>query len=190
MVFYVVQLEKLIRKVNEMYEDILYTPEEIAQKLKITKNTVYEMIKRGDLHAHKVGKHLRISQTQFESYLLKAKGSENVYDGVLFSKDDETFARVGSAEIVVSTDLTGNVKISVRPEDIILSKGKLVSSARNVHKGIVSNIVEGDNSAKVILDIGIPIVALITKKSLKEMGIEKGMELYAIFKTMAVTVYK
>ena len=30
-----------------MNDDILYKPEEIAQKLKITKGTVYEMIKRG-----------------------------------------------------------------------------------------------------------------------------------------------
>lgn len=38
-----------------MNEDILYTPDEIAQKLKITKSTVYEMIKRGDLDAHRMG---------------------------------------------------------------------------------------------------------------------------------------
>ena len=173
-----------------MHEDILYTPEEIAQKLKITKNTVYEMIKRGDIHAHRVGKHLRISETQFEIYLLKSKGSENIYEATLSVEKDETIARIGAAGIIVSTDLTGSVRVSIRPEDIILSKEKLVSSARNVHKGIVSNIIEGDHGVKVVLDIGIPIAALITKKSLKEMGIEKGVELYAIFKTMAVMVYK
>ena len=59
-----------------MNDDILYTPEEIAQKLKITKSTVYEMIKRGDLDAHRMGKHLRISNSQYEIYLLKAKGYE------------------------------------------------------------------------------------------------------------------
>ena len=173
-----------------MHEDILYTPEEIAQKLKITKNTVYEMIKRGDIHAHRVGKHLRISETQFEIYLLKSKGSENIYEAALSVEKDETIARIGAAGIIVNTDLTGSVRVSIRPEDIILSKEKLVSSARNVHKGIVSNIIEGDHGVKVVLDIGIPIAALITKKSLKEMGIEKGVELYAIFKTMAVMVYK
>ena len=54
--------------------NLLFTPEEISKKLKITKNTVYEMIKRGDLDAHRLGKHLRISQSQFENYLLKSKG--------------------------------------------------------------------------------------------------------------------
>ncbi|MDU5106340.1 MULTISPECIES: excisionase family DNA-binding protein [unclassified Clostridium] len=173
-----------------MNEDVLYTPEEIAQKLKITKSTVYEMIKRGDLDAHRMGKHLRISNSQYEAYLSKAKGYENTYEGNIIKEDDEVFAEVSSVRIQVNTEFTGNVKISIRPEDIILSKGSFISSARNVHKGIVSDIIINGNSAKVILDIGIPLVALITKKSLSDLSIEKGTELFAIFKTMCVRVYK
>lgn len=173
-----------------MNEDILYTPDEIAQKLKITKSTVYEMIKRGDLDAHRMGKHLRISRSQYEAYLSKAKGYENTYEAHLISQDDEIFAEVSSVKIQVNTELTGDAKISIRPEDIILSKGSFISSARNVHKGVVSDIILDGNSAKVILDIGIPLVALITKKSLYDLSIEKGTELFAIFKTMCVRVYK
>ena len=33
---------------------------EVAELLKITKNTVYELVKRGELPAYKVGKKLRI----------------------------------------------------------------------------------------------------------------------------------
>jgi molybdopterin-binding protein len=173
-----------------MNDDILYKPEEIAEKLKITKGTVYEMIKRGDLEAHRIGRHIRISGTQLESYLLKARGSENIYEAEMVRRDGETLAKIGLVDISVNTDHEGRVKVSVKPEDIILSKGTFVSSARNVFKGIVVNIIEEGTSAKVVLDIGIPIVALITKKSLSEMGIEVGTELYAVFKTMAVKVYK
>lgn len=173
-----------------MNEDILYTPDEIAHKLKITKGTVYEMIKRGDLDAHRMGKHLRISKSQFEIYLSKAKGYENSYEASIVAENEETFALIDSVKIQVSTELEGNVRISIRPEDIILSKGTFISSARNVHKGIVTDIILDDTSAKVVLDVGIPLVALITKKSLKEMNLEKGTELFAIFKTMCVKVYK
>lgn len=79
-----------------MNEDILYTTEEIAQKLKITKGTVYEMIKRGELEAHRVGRHLRISQAQFEIYLLKSRGYDNVYEATLTRENDETFANIGA----------------------------------------------------------------------------------------------
>ncbi|NTV88934.1 MAG: helix-turn-helix domain-containing protein [Clostridiales bacterium] len=173
-----------------MNEDILYTPEEIANKLKITKNTVYEMIKRGDLDAHHIGKHLRISSTQFDLYLLKSKGSLNSYDAVLSSENGKTIARVGETEIRVSSDITGNARISIRPEDIILSKGQFISSARNVFPGIVKGIVEDNNGIKVVCDIGITIEALITRESLEEMKIEKGSDIFVIFKAMTVKVYK
>ena len=169
-----------------MNDDILYTPDEIAQKLKITKSTVYEMIKRGDLDAHRMGKHLRISKSQYEIYLSRSKGYENTYEATLISEDDAAFAIVSNVKIQVNTE----VKISIKPEDIILSKGSFKSSARNVHKGIVSDVIINGNSAKVILDIGIPLIALITKKSLVELSIEKGDELFGIFKTMSVKVFK
>ena len=65
----------------KLTEDILYTPEEIAQKLKITKGTVYEMIKRGELEAHRIGRYLRISRTQFDKYL--PPGEYNLKPGYL-----------------------------------------------------------------------------------------------------------
>ena len=68
--------------------------------------------------------------------------------------------------------------------------GTFISSARNVHKGIVTDIIVSGSKVLVTVDIGISIKALITEKSLREMRIEKGTELYAVFKTMSVTVYK
>lgn len=47
----------------------LYTAQEIADKLKIKKTTVYDLIKRGELSSSKVGKQLRISEEQLEQYL-------------------------------------------------------------------------------------------------------------------------
>lgn len=174
-----------------MEKDDLYTPEEIAGKLKITKYTVYEMIKRGDLDAHRLGKKLRISGDQYELYLLRSKGSVNSYEAVLdMDEDGETVARVGSVGIFVNTELTGSVNISIRPEDIILSKDALLCSANNVFKGKVTDLFEVDGGVKVVLDIGIRISALITKKSMDRMGISIGSELYAVFKAMSVKVYK
>lgn len=46
----------------------IYTPDEIASMLKISKHTVYEMIKRGDLSAFKVGNKMRIEEHEFERY--------------------------------------------------------------------------------------------------------------------------
>jgi molybdopterin-binding protein len=57
--------------------------------------------------------------------------------------------------------------------------GTFISSARNVHKGTVTDIIASGSKVFVTVDIGISIKALITEKSLREMRIEKGTELYA-----------
>lgn len=46
----------------------IYTPDEIASMLKISKHTVYEMIKRGDLAAFKVGNKMRIEESEFARF--------------------------------------------------------------------------------------------------------------------------
>ena len=49
------------------------TPLEVAELLKITKNTVYELIKRGELPAYKVGKKLRIDKEDINNYINNQK---------------------------------------------------------------------------------------------------------------------
>jgi len=57
-----------------MTEDISYTTEEIAKLLKISKLTVYDLIKKGELPAYRVGKQMRVDASDLEAYKRKAKG--------------------------------------------------------------------------------------------------------------------
>lgn len=50
---------------------------EVADLLKITKNTVYELVKRGELPGYKVGKKLRIDKEDVENYINSQKISKN-----------------------------------------------------------------------------------------------------------------
>ncbi|WP_059172177.1 helix-turn-helix transcriptional regulator [Bacillus sp. FJAT-27445] len=45
-----------------------YTPDEVARIFQISKHTVYEMIKRGELHAFKIGNKMRIEHDEIERY--------------------------------------------------------------------------------------------------------------------------
>ncbi|WML45931.1 helix-turn-helix transcriptional regulator [Neobacillus sp. PS3-40] len=49
-------------------EDKAYTPDEVAQLFQISKHTVYELIKRGELRAFKVGNKMRVEQAELERY--------------------------------------------------------------------------------------------------------------------------
>ena len=47
------------------------SPLEVAEILQVKKNTVYEMIKRGDLKATKMGKQFRIARKDVYEYNLR-----------------------------------------------------------------------------------------------------------------------
>jgi excisionase family DNA binding protein len=47
----------------------IYTPEEIAELLQIPKQTVWKFIQEGKLNAHKVGKHYRITESEFKEFM-------------------------------------------------------------------------------------------------------------------------
>ena len=57
-------------------EEVSLTPEEVAGLLKITKNTVYEMIKRGELPAYRVGRKIRVELKDVETYKKQGKKNE------------------------------------------------------------------------------------------------------------------
>lgn len=57
-----------------MENDISYTTEEIAKLLKISKLTVYDLIKKGKLQAYRVGRQMRVDARDLDAYKSRAKG--------------------------------------------------------------------------------------------------------------------
>lgn len=51
----------------------LYTVDEIAEKLKLSKYTIYQRIKDGDLTAIRLGRCYRISEDDLQKYLDSCK---------------------------------------------------------------------------------------------------------------------
>lgn len=73
------------------------TPIEVAELLKITKNTVYEIIKRGELPAYKVGNKYRIDIKDVENYINKQKNPKSTTISL-----DTSNNTVSTQEIIIS----------------------------------------------------------------------------------------
>lgn len=56
-----------------MNDNSALTPQEVADILKIAKNTVYELIKRGELNSYRVGKKVRIDVKDVDEYKNRTK---------------------------------------------------------------------------------------------------------------------
>lgn len=83
---------------------------QVAELLKITKNTVYELVKRGELPGYKVGKKLRIDKSDVLEYINKQKGNNRVKANV---------AKVEVAKAIKETR-NGNEDFIIAGQDIIL----------------------------------------------------------------------
>jgi len=58
-------------------DNSVLTPQEVADILKIAKNTVYELIKRGDLNGYRVGNKVRVDVKDVEEYKNRSKTIKN-----------------------------------------------------------------------------------------------------------------
>ena len=79
----------------------IYTPDEIASMLKITKHTVYEMIKRGDLAAFKVGNKMRIEESEFARFKESMAALPNKRQADAQSMGQQSLKLAGSHDFLV-----------------------------------------------------------------------------------------
>ncbi len=96
---------------------------------------------------------------------------------------------VGTVALDVVTDRSGPATLAIPPDEIILSREPLHSSARNCLPARVVRIGEQGAAVRVTLDAGVELVSLVTRRSLDELGIVIGARVYASFKTVAIRVF-
>ena len=62
--------------------------------------------------------------------------------------------------------------------------------ARNTSLGQIDRVVSTGPLARVKIDCGFPLVALVTKRSLEELDLQSGKKVYASFKATGVHIIK
>jgi len=118
-------------------------------------------------------------------------GQRNLFPAHIEEADGQPFARLPTGlRVAVATGLRGPAHIAIPAADVILSPGPFTSSARNCFAGRVVSVWPHGPTAIVTTDIGVPIEALITVRSLREMDIRPGMEVYLTWKASAVHVLR
>jgi molybdopterin-binding protein len=78
------------------------------------------------------------------------------------------------------------ISVFISPQDIILSKRSLESSARNVFKGRITQVSDLGSLVKLTINVGKLFVVQITKRSFSEMDLNLGDEVFIAFKASSV----
>lgn len=87
-----------------------------------------------------------------------------------------------------SSKVSGDVVATLHAEDVIVSEAPFASSARNCLYGTVSEIIPFGSTVRVIIDVGFPLTALLTRESCYDLHLLPGSRVYATFKATAVHV--
>jgi tungstate transport system ATP-binding protein len=120
-------------------------------------------------------------------------GVENMLGGVIAaSKEGIVDIKVDGAfvEAISNLGVGEQVYACIRPEEITLARTKESTSARNTFNGEITRIALFGPLARIEMNCGFLLVALITKRSAEEMNLQMGNHIYASFKATGVHVIK
>jgi molybdate/tungstate transport system ATP-binding protein len=191
-------LSALDRKTRE---ELMYELKEIHRKFDITiihvTHNFEEALMLADRIAimrdgkiSQVGTSTEIFRKPADKFVADFVGSENILEGIA-KKDGErlTVIDTGNISIYSTEQKKGHAHITVRPEDIILSTKKVETSARNVFKGPIKEIVDTGALVKLTIDVGDPLVVFLTRQSFLDMQLNIGKSVWTYFKATAVHVF-
>jgi len=83
----------------------------------------------------------------------------------------------------------GKVTVYIPPQDIIVSKEEVLSSARNSLRGRVVQINAHESTALLTIDVGVNLLVQITRNSQNRFNITLGDEVYTTFKASSVRIF-
>src|SRR2546426_5576160 len=91
-------------------------------------------------------------------------------------------------EVAAEAAAGARVRVGIRPEDVTLTVAdgaRVASSARNALDGTVTRVSASTHATHVLVDVGFPLVAAVTARSVNELGLRPGARVRAVFKASA-----
>ena len=116
--------------------------------------------------------------------------SRNIFSGnVVGIENGCTVIDIGGTKVRATTEAKGEVRLSLRPEDILLSSDPLQSTARNCFLGVVSDIVDRGSVSYITVNLPPDFICVITRQAFDELELRKGVEVWITFKASAIHVF-
>jgi len=112
-------------------------------------------------------------------------GAENILEG---KANGLTVEVATGVEVETTVPRDGPVVLTVRPEDIIVSRKPLESSARNSLKGPIVNMVNQGPLYRVTVDAAVKLTALVTTQAVEQFNLRPGDSVWVAFRSGAIHV--
>lgn len=125
-------------------------------------------------------------------------GVRNIFRGQhILEGDGRGYLKLDGFEFATISELEGDVRASIRPEDILLSRQPLHSSARNNFTGKIIQISDRGSYSYVTVQLHPPdpvgktldLVGLITQSSADELALELDLDVQVAFKASTMHIF-
>jgi molybdopterin-binding protein len=115
---------------------------------------------------------------------------ENTFSGTAKATENgTTLVNIGDGlQLEAATQRNGAVVVLISPNDIILSKNPISSSARNVLRGKIAEILDLDPIVRLRVNAGRPFTVHITRPSFDDMQLNLNSEVFIVFKASSVQI--
>ena len=130
------------------------TVQDVAEILKIAKNTVYELIKRGEINSYKVGRKVRFTLSDVEDYIQNSKVIQpvqknnkiNLNQNISEEKDDDEFIICGQDLMldILSNYISRNAEGKSTLRAYIGSYSSLISLYQGKIQAATTHLWDGD----------------------------------------------
>jgi len=135
-----------------------------------------------------VGEASRLFRAPASEEIARFVGVETIVDcRVLSTQAGLATLDAGGQKIEVTAAAApgDRVRLCLRPEDVtLLASGTplMASSSRNHLAGIITRLIPLGPYVRVVVDCGFPLVAVLTHRSVEELGLREGVPAIATFK--------
>lgn len=116
-------------------------------------------------------------------------GVENIFPCSVVGKENSLVTMQvngNTIQAISDFDIGESVFALIRPEDITLTLSGDRTSARNTFKGSINKMTPLGPVIRIAIDCGFSLLCLVTKRSVEEMDLTIGREIYASFKATVV----
>ena len=116
--------------------------------------------------------------------------SRNIFTGrAEDGEDGNAVIDIGGVRLKAVTESRGEIRLSLRPEDILISRELFQSTARNCFQGVISEIAERGSVVYITVSLPPDFTCLITRQAFEELELGKGAQVWITFKASAIHVF-
>jgi len=116
-------------------------------------------------------------------------GATNIFKGTSIVENGIAHVTIGNIVIRAHSEEEGNVYISVRPEEILVSTTPIASPVRNTFSGTIREVHHCGAMNRLIVDIGVECVVAITRQGFEEANLTTGDSVFIAFKATSVHIF-